>query len=212
MVDTANPPNPTNPPSPVPSHWIARVLVAVLLAEGIWGLIVSLTRDLLFPFLAQQVGGDPQSPLYLGKGAYDFPAVWGAVLELCFAGIVAAGVNAWLNRGPRAPRVRVVKVRKVITKAASPSAAPAAAGPLSILAAPAPAAAPTPSTPPPAQAVPTPPISPAPVSVPSAPVPQQSKPAPPAAVAPAKPAKPKPPKEVYYNIVGEPINPTEDDD
>ena len=28
---------------------------------------------------------------------------------------------------------------------------------------------------------------------------------------PAKPAKPKPPKEIYYNIVGEPINPTEDD-
>jgi len=27
----------------------------------------------------------------------------------------------------------------------------------------------------------------------------------------AKPAKPKQPKEVYYNIVGEPINPTEDD-
>ena len=199
------------PPSSVPSHWIARVLIAILLAEGIWGLIVSLTRDLLVPFLAQQVGGDPQSPLYMGKGAYDFPAVLGAVLELCFAGIVAAGVNAWLNRGPKAPRVRVVKVRKIVTKAASPSVAPAAAGPLSILAAPAPAAAPTPSTPPPlAQPATTPQISPAPVSVPPAPVPSQPKPVP--VAAPAKPAKPKPPKEVYYNIVGEPINPTEDDD
>jgi len=199
------------PPSSVPSHWIARVLIAILLAEGIWGLIVSLTRDLLVPFLAQQVGGDPQSPLYMGKGAYDFPAVLGAVLELCFAGIVAAGVNAWLNRGPKAPRVRVVKVRKIVTKAASPSVAPAAAGPLSILAAPAPAAAPTPSTPPPlAQPATTPQISPAPVSVPPAPVPSQPKPVP--VAAPAKPAKPKPPKEVYYNIVGEPINPTEDED
>ena len=49
----------------------------------------------------------------------------------------------------------------------------------------------------------------APVAPLSAPV--QAKPTPPPAAAPAKPEKPKPPKEVYYNIVGEPINPTEDD-
>jgi hypothetical protein len=61
-------------------------------------------------------------------------------------------------------------------------------------------------TPPPAQQ-----ISQAPVSALPVPAPQQSKRTPPPVVAPAKPAKPQPPKEVYYNIVGEPTNPTEDE-
>ena len=193
MADTINP---TNPPSPVPSHWIARVLIAVLLAEGIWGLIVSLTRDLLVPFLAQQMGADPQSPLYLGKGVYSFPALFVAVLQLCFAGIVAAALNAWVNRGPKAPRVKTIRVRKVLVKQEGPKAPTPAAGPLSITAPPPPAAAPIPAAAATGQA-PQAPSAPQPVAVAPAPA--------------AAPSKPQKPKEVYYNIVGEPINPTEDD-
>ena len=72
--------------------------------------------------------------------------------------------------------------------------------------------------------VPTPVPTPTPATVSSAapepgqfwsppePSPQPKPAAPPPPVPPkAKPAKPKAPKEVYYNIVGEPINPTEDD-
>jgi len=211
---------PAGPPNPTPSHWMIRVLMAVLLAEGVWGLIVSLTRDLLAPFLAQQLGASPQSPLYLGKGVYDFAALFVAILELCFAGIVAAGLNAWVNRGPKAPRVKVVKVRKVVTKPIAPAVAPAPAGPLSILAAPPSTVAPAPTFPPPQSARTSPtPSAPAPVSLPSSPTPEPiPTPAavvkPPVAPKPAvaqKPAKPQKPKEVYYNIVGEPINPTEDD-
>jgi len=29
----------------LPSRWVARVVMAVLLAEGIWGVLVSLVRD-----------------------------------------------------------------------------------------------------------------------------------------------------------------------
>ena len=184
------------PASPVPSHWIARVLIAVLLAEGIWGLIVSLTRDLLVPFLAQQMGADPQSPLYLGKGMYNFPALFIAVLQLCFAGIVAAALNAWVNRGPKAPRVKTIRVRKVLVKQEGSKAPAPAAGPLSITAPPPPAAASIPAGPATGQAPQAPPVPPS------------------AAVAPAPaatPSKPQKPKEVYYNIVGEPINPTEDE-
>jgi len=200
-------------PPPTASRWVPRVLIAVLLAEGIWGLIVSLTHNLIVPFLAQQMGGDPQSPLYLGKGVYDFPALFVSILELCFAGIVAVALNVWVNRGPKALRVKVVKVRRVAVPAPT-------SGPLSITQAPPPAAAravpPTPAAPPvpapapvasqpaPAPVVPPTP-QPAPVAV--APPPAQPKPA----TAPAKPAKPQKPREVYYNIVGEPINPTEDD-
>jgi hypothetical protein len=206
--------SPASPSNPVPSHWMIRVLIAVLLAEGIWGLIVSLTRDLLVPFLAQQLGADPQSPLYLGKGVYDFPALFVAILELCFAGIVAAGLNVWVNRGPKAARVRVVQVRKVVAKPASVSVAPAAAGPLSILAAPPLAVAPTPQPKPsfPAPPAPVPDAQPSPVAQPAPPPPVAVQPpAPQKPASPPKPPKPQKPKEVYYNIVGEPINPTEDD-
>ena len=204
--------NPTSAPesTPSPGKWIGQLVAAVILAEGIWGFLASLTNNLLVPLMARVMDGDPQSPLYLGKGELNVPALFNSVLGLCLAGIVFVVLHQWSRRKPAPVRVKVVRVTKKVSQPA--------AGPLSIMAAPpvtaaAPVAAPaqtTPMTPPPAQPAPTPQISPAPVSVPPAPIPPKPKPAP--VAAPAKPAKPKPPKEVYYNIVGEPINPTEDDD
>jgi hypothetical protein len=179
-----------------PGKWIGQVLAAVILAEGIWGFLASLTNNLLVPLLARVMDGDPQSPLYLGKGELNIPQLFNSVLALCLSGIVFVVLHQWSRRKPAPGRVKMVRVVRKVTQPA--------AGPLSITAAAAPVAAPTPT------AV-TPQISPAQVSAPSAPPPQQSKPLPPPAASPAKPAKPKPPKEVYYNLVGEPINPTEDD-
>jgi len=170
-------------------------MLAVILAEGLWELIVSLTRNLLVPFMAQQMATDPQSPLYLGKGEFNFPAVFVSVLEFCFAGMVAIFLNLWANRGPKVRRVKIVKVSKT---AAQPPARP-----LSIAPPTPPAAAPVQ----PAVNLPPPPAPTPAVNV--TPVPAQPESV--AAPAPPKPEKPKPPKEVYYNIVGEPINPTEDD-
>jgi hypothetical protein len=190
-----------NPGSPNPGKWVGQLVAAVILAEGIWGFLVSLTSNLLVPLLARGVEGDPQSPLYLGKGVVNVPALFNSTLELCLAGIVFVLLYEWSRRRPATVRVKTVLVTKKISQ---PSA-----GPPSIMAAPAPAAAPIPPppTPPPARSIPQ-----APVSVSPVPIPQQSKPTPPPPVAAsAKPAKPKPPKEVYYNIVGEPINPTEED-
>jgi len=48
-------------------RWIGRVIVGVLVAEGVWGLIVSLTRDLIVPFLARQMEGVTQSPENAGN-------------------------------------------------------------------------------------------------------------------------------------------------
>jgi len=196
--------NPTSAPesTPSPGKWIGQLVAAVILAEGIWGFLASLTNNLLVPLMARVMDGDPQSPLYLGKGELNVPALFNSVLGLCLAGIVFVLLHQWSRRKPAPVRVKVVRVTKKVSQPA--------AGPLSITAPPEPVAGPT-ATPPPAQRLPTPQISREPISAPT-PLPQKPKPMPPPVVTPAKPAKPKPPKEVYYNIVGEPINPTEDDD
>jgi hypothetical protein len=183
-----------------PARWVGQLVAAVILAEGIWGLLASLTRNLLVPLLARVMVGDPQSPLYLGKGEVNVPALLNSVLALCLAGIVFVLLLEWSRRKPAPVRVKMMRVPKKVSQPA--------AGPLSILAPGEPVAFPTQTavTPPPA-----PQVSPALVSAPPVLAPQQSKPTPPPVVAPAKPAKPKPPKEVHYNIVGEPIDPTEDD-
>jgi hypothetical protein len=180
-----------------PAKWIGQLVAAVVLAEGIWGLLASLTSNLLVPLLARVMGGDPQSPLYLGKGELNIPGLFNSFLAFCLAGIVFVLLHEWSRRKPAPVRVKTMRVTS------QPDA-----GPLSIMAPPEPVAAPTQTavTPPPA-----PQISQAPVSSPPVPPPQQSKPKPPPVGAPAKPAKPKPPQEIYYNSVGEPINPTQDD-
>jgi len=183
-----------------PAKWVAQLVAAVILAEGIWGFLASLTSNLLVPLLARVMDGDPQSPSYLGKGELNVPALFNSVLALCLAGIVFVLLYEWSRGKPAPVRVKMIRGPK---KVAQP-----AAGPLSTMAPPEPVAVPTQTvvTPPPA-----PQISQALISAPTVPAPQQSKPTPPPVVAPASPAKPKPPKEVHYNIVGEPINPTEDD-
>ena len=196
-------------PSPEPSSagkWIGRVLIAVLLGEGIWGLIVSFTNNLILPLLARTMGGDAQSPLYLGKGDFNVPAVFTSVLELCFAGIAAVVLNSWVQRKPQVTRsqsTRLSPVQPMAPSLARPAVVPAqAAASVTPISTPAPA----PSTSPQSPSTPSP--SPGQFWSPPEPVRPKAATAPPPAV---KPQKPKPPKEVYYNIVGEPINPTEDE-
>ena len=163
--------------------WIVRIVLALVLGQAIWGLLVALTAHLLVPLTARVMGGDPASPLYLGKGDIDVPALFIAILEFCLAGIVAAILNSWVQKPGR------VVVRRV--------AAPAS---LSL----------TNSMPPPAAPPKAPPAAPAAAAVVKTRVPTApSRPGmpPPPASAAASPAPPKPakPKEVYYNIVGDPI-------
>lgn len=207
--------------------WIGRVVIAVILAEGIWGFIVSVTNNLVLPVLARTMGGgDVQSPLYLGKGDFNVPALFTAVLELCFAGIAAVILNSVMQRKPKVTRTRAVRVAPIPMQSIAPTQ-PMAPPPSPPAVAPVQASVSVPSSAPMAVTAPVPaPATPAAVPAqttasPAAPSPGQfwSPPEPPpqpkVAVPPpppkAKPSKPKPPKEIYYNIVGEPINPTEDD-
>jgi hypothetical protein len=188
-------------------RWIGRVVIAVILAEAIWGFIASVTSNLVLPVLARTMGGDAQSPLYLGKGDINVPALFASVLELCFAGIAAAILNSVVQRKTKVIRVKSVRVSPIpAQQAAPPPSPPPAVVPVQVAASPLPAITPivTYSAPEPPAALPSQSWSPD-----ASPQPKAAAPPPPKA--PAKPQKPKPPKEVYYNIVGEPINPTEDD-
>jgi len=189
--------------SPQPSaldsgRWIALVVLAVILAEGIWGLLVSLTNNLVVPFLARTMGGDAQSPFYLGKGDFNVPALFVSLLQRCFAGIVAVILSYWAGRKPKLVRVKSMRVTPVAPQAAAAVPARAAAPTQAASSGPLPAASP-PAAPSASPAEFWSPPKPQPRVAPASPLP------------PPKPAKPKPPKEVYYNIVGEPINPTEDE-
>jgi hypothetical protein len=170
--------------TPAPESWtsprsIARLVMAFLLAEAIWASLVSLTNNLVLPLLAGAMGGDPASPLSLGKANINVAGLFSSGLELCFAGLVAVILGFWPQR-----TVRMVR-RTVRVSPAAPTATPKAV--------------------PTAEAVP--------------PAPQATMAVPPTAAAaksvvpstPPAPVQPKPPKDVFYNIVGEPISPTEDD-
>jgi hypothetical protein len=181
--------------APDAGKWVGRVLIAVILGEGIWGLIVSITNNLVLPFLARNMGGDIQSPLYLGKGDFNVPALFTSVLELCFAGIAAVILNCWVRRKSRPPtRSGSVRVNPVPSQSNASLSPPPAAGPVQATASVFPSAA-APAAPSPSQFWSPPDPGPRPQAAPPA---------------PAK-VKPKPPQEAIYNSVGEPINPTEGD-
>ena len=84
------------PPSTLnPARWVAELVAAVILAEGIWGLLASLTSNLLVPLLARVMDGDPQSPSYLGRGELKVPALFNSFLAFCLAWIVFVLLHGW---------------------------------------------------------------------------------------------------------------------
>jgi hypothetical protein len=208
MDDLARP-SPQLPASDT-GRWIGRLLIAVILGEGIWGLIVSVTNNLILPFLARIMGTDARSPLSLGNGQFNVPGLFISVLELCFAGIVAVVLNSWIQPKPRPTRLKPVRVSPVPVQPIAPSS-PRTVVPVKAAE----------SAPPPAPiAVPAAsPVTPVVAPIPSAnqspsqfwsppePAPAKAAPPPP----PPKPGKPKPAREIVYNSVGEPL-PFDDDE
>jgi large-conductance mechanosensitive channel len=212
-----------------PRGWIGRLIIAVLLGEAIWGLIVSFMNHVFVPWLGDIMGPSSGLPTSFTQRPYNYPELFVSVFEFCIAGLVAAIINFFLQRSaPR--RVKTVKSTsppgpvRVISQAAPPTApvqpqfeiTPAEssdAAPVqdvrmypvipSIL-------VPAASEEPPAPLAPAPEPRPAVIApvVAATPQPVASKPAPPTPK--AEPAKPKKPKNVYYNIVGEPMPSDED--
>jgi len=222
-----------------PRKWIGRILMAVILGEAIWNLIVSLMNNLVVPWLGDLFGQSSGLPTSFTQRPYNYPDLFVSVLEFCIAGIVAAVLNYFFQR-PRVIRVKPTKGPapvepvRVVARAEAPASQPQKATAPTTIAKPAPIPPPlTMSVPPapPSIAKPNPIIPAAPViTTPPAPLPPVVPPpiakpspvapaAPPVAASVAKPpqpppktepAKPKKPKEVYYNIVGEPMPSDED--
>ena len=175
--------------------WTGRVLMAVILGLAIWNWIVSVMDYVVVPWLGDVMGRSSGLPTSFTQRPYDYPDLLVSVLEFCIAGIVAISINWFFQRPGKPVRVKVVKTSSAARQTTVVPAAPVPPQPVV-------AAAITP---------PTPPVAPAPVAQVAATIPA------PAAVKPApapppkpQPAKPQPPKEVYYNIVGEPLPPDED--
>jgi hypothetical protein len=163
--------------------WIGGIVIAVVLGEAIWGFLVSITNNLALPAMARVMGGDAQSPLYLGKGDFNVQALFTSFLELCFAGIMAVLLNSWSQK-PGRVRPKPVRLAPVEARA-TPVVTPPVASPAT------PAAGTTiQEAKEPVRSV---------LSAPQPPSPHT-----------ARPAKPKPPKAVYYNIVGEPVDPDDE--
>ena len=199
-------------------RWIGRIIIAVILGEAIWGLIVSIMNNVVVPWLGDMMGQSTGLPTSFTQRPYDYPDLLVSVLEFGVAGLVAAVLNYFFQRSP-AGRIKAVQH----------SAPTAPAGPARLFPQPATTAArtqiPSPFNPPapvakadpvtpytPVAVAPAPPVAPAPIivahSTPAVADPATPKPLPPAPK--AEPAKPKKPKEVFYNIVGEPM-PSDDE-
>ena len=201
--------------------WIVRIIMAVILGEAIWNLIVSIMNNLVVPWLGDVMGQASGLPTSFTQRPYDYPDLFISVLEFCIAGIVAVMLNYFLQR-PRAGRVKPVKSSaatapvepaRIVPQATAAAATTQATSPV---APPAPAAKPDPITRPApvtlAPAAPAPFVAPGPVArpIPSAP-PVANLAAKPLPSAPkTAPPKLKKAKEVYYNIVGEAMPSGED--
>jgi hypothetical protein len=208
-------------------RWIGRLIIAVLLGEATWGLIVSVMNHVFVPWLGDVMGQSSGLPTSFTQRPYNYPELFVSIFEFCIAGLVAAVLNYFFQRSP---------ARKIKTVRGPVAVSPVPVTPVQFLptipeppARVAPVENPVPPTPAPAAKA-EPIVAPAPVRVvPPQPAPSVapppalnpeavSAPAPPVAIpiaakppAPkAEPAKPKKPKEVYYNIVGEPM-PSDDD-
>jgi large-conductance mechanosensitive channel len=238
---------------PSDRRWIGWIIIAVILGEAVWALIVSVMNNLIVPWLGDIMGQSAGLPTSFVQRPYNYPELFVSIFEVCIAGLVAAILNYFVQ--PRqvqgAQRVKSAKnsvppgVRMFPEPVKTPAASEASvaqpfplqavqhpvfrdASPQSLngLAqgaapvAPAPEIKAEPVVPP--SPIPPAPAQPVPIEKPAL----EMKPAPvahsvpPGAAAPsAKPdqpslkavaAKPKKPKEVYYNIVGEPMPSDED--
>jgi hypothetical protein len=221
-------------------NWIGQIIVAVILGEAIWNLIVSVMNNLVVPWLGDVMGQSSGLPTSFTQRPYNYPDLFISAVELCIAGIVAAILNHFF-RQPKPERAKrldgsvptvLPETARVVPHAMAPAALthPAMSQAVinetklpgsSPMPAPKPVIAPAPGAV--AQGGPIPVGPPASVAksvavaslatpvakseskpLPSAPTAGPSKP-------PSKPpATPAKPKEVYYNIVGEPLPSDED--
>src|ERR1051326_3605769 len=83
-----------------------RILMAVIIGEAVWHLIVSIMDNVVVPWLGDAVGPGSSLPTSFTQRPYDYPDLFIAILAACIAGIVAISINWFLQR-PVKSRVQV---------------------------------------------------------------------------------------------------------
>ncbi|MGA9815256.1 MAG: hypothetical protein WBQ64_20925 [Terriglobales bacterium] len=213
-----------NSDAPNTPRWIPRIIMAVILGEAIWGLIVSLMNNVVVPWLGDVMGQSSGLPTSFTQRPYNYPDLFVSILEFGIAALVAAVLN-YFFQARNTKTIRTVQTTAPAAEPArmfpQPTTTAALTQTPSPYTPPAPVMKPEPVTiPAPAAVSAAPPLAPAGPATTAAPVTESAaaKPLPtasPAATKPpsapkAEPVTPKKPKNVYYNIVGEPM-PSDDD-
>ena len=199
--------------------WIGRIIIAVILGEAIWSLIVSVMNNLVVPWLGDVVGQSSGLPASFTQRPYDYPDLFVSVLEFCVAALLAVILNSFFQRqraGGVTPVKSVVATVPVEPARLVPQAVTAVAKTTSPVVSPAFVVRPDPVVPPSPPVAPAAPatfVSPArPVasSTQSPPVADSLAPKPLPGAPKAEAPKVKKAKETYYNSVGQPLPSDED--
>ena len=89
-------------------RWIGRLIIAVLLGEATWGLIVSFMNHVFVPWLGDVMGQSSGLPTSFTQRPYNYPELFVSIFEFCIAGLVAAVLNYFFQRSP-ARKVKTVR-------------------------------------------------------------------------------------------------------
>src|SRR5579862_2576221 len=89
-------------------RWMGRVVIAVILGEAVWSLIVSVMNNLVVPWVGDMMGQSSGLPTSFRQRPYNYPDLFVSIFELCIAGLVAAVLNYFFQR-PGTQRARQVR-------------------------------------------------------------------------------------------------------
>src|SRR5689334_16416683 len=78
--------------------WTGWIIMAVILGQAIWNLIVSVMNNLVVPWLGDVIGQSSGFPNSFTQRPYNYPDLFVSVLEFCVAGMVAVLLNYFFQQ------------------------------------------------------------------------------------------------------------------
>ena len=93
---------------PSDRRWIVRIIIAVILGEAVWTLIVSIMNNVIVPWLGDLMGPSAGLPTSFVQRPYNYPELFVSIFEVCIAGLVAAILNYFVQR-PQEQRSKSMK-------------------------------------------------------------------------------------------------------
>src|SRR3954470_21158125 len=90
---------------PPDRKWTGRIIIAVILGEAVWALIVSVMNNVIVPWLGDLMGPSAGLPTSFVQRPYNYPELFVSIFEVCIAGLVAAILNYFVER-PQVQRTK----------------------------------------------------------------------------------------------------------